>query len=694
MPDEQARSEAANNQGAANQGAAGDRGGASPPQAPQPGNAFNQRLDEARRVNLNNSLNNPANPAFPAPPGARHTEFSGDVQGEHVGITQAEVVINYNFSAEAARAWVHGGGSSAPSGGFNGGAIFNQYQQAMPGGIAFATGNVSGGTAQDRDTLPANQQEIREWYGRLNAVEKAFVQAMAILSGAPEHEIIEAAAELYRPFRVSDERRMMILDRSGVVDNGSYTAFQRLSLTLNSDLQAKTYTIRRQVDRVRRLFWQDAAANGFSNFALQVLKIIGEDTSIAGPVGQHFLRQLEKLSKSHMFKRESSWRLPRTLGSLWLDEDAYQLEDIARNWLIDRRGMRAGQRLDERIGEASQLLTDESVDEVSELLADEYAGEAGPWRVAHLLYGAYETECGDLDGGKGQVSGSIVLRLLNTWTIEAHTSSSSVFYNRLAYAIANTCSLIGQKTLPAALNGLKELLRYPIENDGRTISIPQEVFFHVVLAYVTLARYGSLGELLRHFATTIESLSYHRGDRRMRDPREYLSRREVTLNTLFCAFILLAVFSLSDKKENTRGLYSLTEHPGREAVIPDEKGRDVLLAGIITRVGPAWKQDVVTILCAMIIEGEDESESAFYLMHEWAETILRERGPQCLDLRAAYLEFVLDVLYQVDRWIRDLQRKMNILTLFTAQLRQWKKKGSPSLVAFANDLQKRLGVRS
>src|SRR5947209_1176802 len=103
---------------------------------------------------------------------------------------------------------------------------------------------------QDSTKLPETTEQIRDWYrNRLNDLEKCFVQAVAVLSGAPENEVRRVTSELYKP--VLAEARRQTARRPQSDDLPVFSE----SIVLDERFQAKTYTTIRKVEGARRVLW-------------------------------------------------------------------------------------------------------------------------------------------------------------------------------------------------------------------------------------------------------------------------------------------------------------------------------------------------------------------------------------------------------------------------------------------------------
>jgi hypothetical protein len=508
--------------------------------------------------------------------------------------------------------------------------------------------------------LPTKLEEVRSWYRKLSDIEQCFVQATAVLSGASVSDIRKAANELYKPIREAEEhregRRLALLRVQ--IEDTPYVPPSSSLRALDAQFLEKTYTTIRTVDGARRLFWQDTNEYGFSALSKLVLTVIEEEVPIGSQFGQSFLQQLELVSKQ--FDGVSAWRILHTMGELWLSSDVEELIETADRWAR------------------------------SESSDDWWNG-----RVASLLDGAYDAEYAQMGDQADQAIRSVVLNMLSGWTGEAHSSSDTALCARLGSAVAGAYGMIGQTLLQPALRGLEELMQFPLPVESQEFLVPVDVFASTVLSYATLARFGSAREVLARLASNTDQHAHRRRDRVFRNPRAYLAQRLVTLDVAFFTLIVLAAYSYDTFQGNTSGRYGrswiIPEHP----LIPDEQGRDVLLAGILTKTEPIWRQHIATLLCGMLVEGG--IDQTLLLMRNWAETVLKERGPGCLELRSVYLRFMVDVIHQAEQWCSDLRntayRSPMIIRPCMDILEQWRlesRHNPQPLGALAKDVQNRI----
>src|SRR5260370_24760927 len=147
----------------------------------------------------------------------------------------------------------------------------------------------------------------------------------------------------------------------------------------------------------------------------------------------------------------------------------------------------------------------------------------------------------------------------------------------------------------------------------------------------------------------------------------------VSLASVFDAFFFIAAASLTATQGNIPASYSPTEELPPYPAVPDENGRDVLLSGILAKEEIKWRGYVGTILCAVILEGKDKPP--FDLMRQWAEIVLKQQGSEDLELRAAYLQFMVELGKDVNRWCNQIQnsgyRPLPAFDAYKRRLRLW-----------------------
>jgi hypothetical protein len=505
---------------------------------------------------------------------------------------------------------------------------FAQAAEATMSGEALV--NNSAAAATQGTKLPETPDELAHWYyTRLDDAGRCYVQAAAILHGAPKHEVARVAGMLYSAAATPTTE-----DASSQTANKAkleHGAQPRLS---NAQLSVLTYTTTQFVRSANRLFWADANASGSSTFSVIVLNFIADEATgtdfLHGASGQGFMDQLEQWP--FKLKGECSWRSARALGVIWWSQDRGHLWRLANSW------------------------------------AEKEA--RSDWRLASaLLYGAYEAEYVELGERAEKPEQSQVAHHLNKWVNRMHSSGET----NMGCAAAYTYALIGQRSPSLALAGLSRLLQFPQSASDRSdVNLPLDVFFAGVFSYVSLAQAGHIREVLRDLATQAERLILYRDlPRHTGERRQYLRKRLVGLNAVFDAFFLLTAASLAGVQAQSRAGYRLSEPLAEYPALPDETGRDVLLAGVLAEDEFMWRNQIVALLCAALMDGKDSP--VFSLLHSWAKVLLDEQGPGAPELRAAYVQFIVQVIEQTQAWCTNLRASGYVPLPAVAACQRWLK---------------------
>ncbi|MBV9227945.1 MAG: hypothetical protein JOZ18_01435, partial [Chloroflexi bacterium] len=506
--------------------------------------------------------------------------------------------------------------------------------------------------------LPRNEKEIEHWYYReLNTRERCFVQAAAVLHGAPLRAISEATRELYAPLKEQDEAReearktqekpqpstpppaafqvpdappssvsdflvriyslIQQEERARVAQSNTTEEVmappppvESSSDSINTLLE-RTHTYTRRVNGATRLFWQDADENGLSHFSVDLLRFLSREASMEDMFGsqpdQSFLDIIGQWPTK--YQGERSWRSASALGIIWWHQDA-------RNFLWRQANKWA----------KSQQEQD--------------------WeRAAALLDGAYQIER-DTDA----VSSS-VLQLLEQWISTTHQAQNE---RGEGYAAARAYALIGRKSPEIALKGLERLLRFPqpqATNEGPRYP-PEDLFVFGVLKYVDLVRSGHVRQVLKHLADQAERYAHWQGNAQIKgERRENTNQRSVALYVIFTAFFLVASCSLSAVDNMVSANYSTSERLSDHPACPDGEGRDILLAGLLTKAEqPDWQDQLATLLCALIME--KNYQPALYLLRRWGEIVLQNKGANAA-FEVTYAQFLVKVGELIQIWSAD-----------------------------------------
>ena len=118
-------------------------------------------------------------------------------------------------------------------------------------------------------------------------------------------------------------------------------------------------------------------------------------------------------------------------------------------------------------------------------------------------------------------------------------------------------------------------------------------------------------------------------------------RRSTTdLHTTLTAFLLLTSCSLAAVDASTPA-YSATERLLDHLVFPDQSGRDIVLAGLLTTAEPDWQGQLALLLCSMI--ADKDHQAALYLMRRWGEIISKNKSVDAVILQDSYAQFLVKV---------------------------------------------------
>ncbi len=216
-----------------------------------------------------------------------------------------------------------------------------------------------------------------------------------------------------------------------------------------------------------------------------------------------------------------------------------------------------------------------------------------------------------------------------------------------------TYGLISRKVPDIALRGLERLLCFP-ESDAGTSweSIALFVWAESISNYVSVARSGQIRKALDHLARYAEMLIYQRQrPAKMSEREAYRERCRLNLEAVYNSFFLIILSSLAGARDDASVVYSLTEPLPDYPEIPDDTGRDMLLAGILSTEELRLHNCLATLLCAAIFAGKHRE--ACFFMHQWANIVLRDTSDQREQLQIAYAEFVTGVGKMVQQWEKD-----------------------------------------
>jgi hypothetical protein len=532
-------------------------------------------------------------------------------------------------------------------------------------GAAFVNESGAKATAGAK-ALPKSDREIEHWYYReLSVKDRCFVEAAAVLHGAPLRAIAEATKELYAPLKEKDEERRAQIQTQPIPQPKEevpllpasppssvpeflmrvYSLIQQEERTRAAQAQTstteavpappspsdptldsidglleRTHTYTLRVNGATRLLWQDADSSGLSRFSVDLLRFLARESAMEDMFGfgsqleQRFLDVIEQWPTK--YRGERSWRSASALGVIWWYQDARNLLwRQANKWAKSERGEN--------------------------------------WEhAAALLDGAYQVERGTMKAGIVDTANSSILQLLDQWTSIVHQAGTE---RSEGYAAARAYALIGRKSPEVALKGLENLLRFPQPqalNEGPNYP-PEDLFAFSVLKYVDIVRSGHIRQVLNHLADEAEHYSHWRGTRQTRgERRENPHQRTVALDVIFTAFFLVASCSLSAVDENVPATYTTTGRLSDHPSCPDKKGRDILLAGLLTTTEqPLWQDQLAALLCAII--AEKNYQPALYLMRRWGEIVLKDQSMDADVLEEAYAKFLVKVGNLILSWSAD-----------------------------------------
>jgi hypothetical protein len=500
----------------------------------------------------------------------------------------------------------------------------------------------------DTTKLPETEEEFSIWFYELSDYEQSYVQAAAVLHGAPVHEVSNRADMLYK--RLTEHVAILESSFSSEPQSSERRETQQRGTPRFSEtflhklpgrkLRIDTHTITRRIDGVERLYWQDVDSHGLSKFGLHLLDFLTSEFISRGEHGQIFLKVLEEWLKD--INVEVSWKAARSFGVILWCHDTDRLGSTAERWAKED-SLRSRRR------------------------------------SAELLDGAFEIECLRTHATENGSSSSIVLSLLNNWIDRVHkefretTSRPSRATINLGCAVASAYGWIGQRSPVIALDGLECLLKLP---QSRATNETQSIFAAGVSTYVTLIWSGHVRFVLERLAANAEKLSHQRNfPLTVIERQQYRRHREVFLNGTFEAFFLIAAVSMTSIGDKRITSYSLTESFPANPAIPDPCGRDVLLTGVLS--ANDVRKNVTILLCAAILE--QKSGLAFGLMRYWTEVILGITETQSNESSEIYLsfqQFVVNLGESVNKWCLDLReqgfRSPEAFDGFKNRLQRWR----------------------
>lgn len=513
-------------------------------------------------------------------------------------------------------------------------------------------------TRTNSDLLPHNSKEIESWYYQeLNDGERCFVKACAVLHGATLRAIGEATKELYTAQKDGSRENVQTVSSGEeppstlppqmpetllwVYERGQQTERARAmraqisrrenerkpteteAIPLHSldTLLERTYTYAAYTNGATRIFWKDTNL-GLSNFSIELLRFLAREAAMEEMFGpQAGLRFLDIVKQwPEKFRGERSWRSANALGVIWWHQDAKNLL-----WRQADKWAKSQQKQD--------------------------------WEhAAALLDGAYQVERLTLKPDANGNINSSVLQLLDRWTATAHkwitTTHQPPVKRGEGYAAARAYALIGRKSPEVALQGLEQLLHFPPrqQSTAKTGRDPAEdLFISGVIKYADIARAGHIRQILKHLANDVELHIRRQGSSRIKRGIDKNAEQSASaLHVILTAFILVTSCSLSGVDSNVAATYHPSEHLPKYPICPDNNGKDILLAGILTTAEPLWREQLITLLASIIFE--KNYPAAFYLMIRWGEIVLKDESEDAPAFEDAYVQFLVKVGQQILAW--------------------------------------------
>lgn len=502
--------------------------------------------------------------------------------------------------------------------------------------------------------LPETEEELSRWYYKeLQESERAFVQAVAVVHGAPQHEVIDISKELF-------------------------AAVQHESpppLLTPAELYKHTHTKAQLLSEVTRVFWEDADASGNSRFHLRILRFLSTTEVTAWTRGHEAGGGLFDLIKEWpiTLPGESAWRTARALGIMW-KEEKQRLREQADAW--------ANGSKHQEWSSAASLLN--GAYDLERFLADEQAAAS---KDAPTQEGAEATDS----------KNSPILQWIRAWVTEANGADKIGPGCAAAYAYG----LIGRQYPQVALEGLDQLLGFPRHRAEDEILLSLTIFAAGLEGYLTMAASGHIFQVLTYLANVAECLVHRpEGSVETRKREREKLGRDVRLFGIFTAFFLLASVSHTGTQKKQRASYSRKQTFPERAPFPDDQGRDVLLMALLAQGSRPflWRKSVTFLLCAALLDGNPAAVTQ--VLKRWGHIVIRQKGEEQQALYNAYVAFMVELgkLAQVwtDDLARDRLRPRAGLQAYLYRIRLWqysKKRGEPPPLAdLAREVLAQLGV--
>lgn len=474
---------------------------------------------------------------------------------------------------------------------------------------------------ESNPAAPDTDEKFSAWYYQLTLYEQCFVLAASVFHGSSAHEVSKRAEKLYKRLNRQGEQDTAEIASQTIEQTVNLQAEDVLSIQYKPRhaLYTATLTKTERVDGVERLFWQDVDAHGVSTFGLHLLVFLVKEFVSKGERGQRFLDLLKEWSKEA--RSEDAWRVAHAYGVVLWHQNIHQLRYEAH----------------ERANVSS--LSDSS-----------------RMRTASFLDGAYEIEyvtCSKAVAENEQTS--TVLQLLRSWVdgIALRSGESGRKMSRgrinMACAAASTYGLLGKRSPMVALYGIEHLFQ---QLQDESLDWVSDVFAAATATYVTLTWAGHIRPILYHLAACADVLVHQRQQPAKNNrSKQYYQQRSLRFNATSGAFFLIAATSFSGTQHGLRASYSPTDPLPEQIAIPDPHGHDILLKGVLLPEEQAWREQIMILLCAAIIE--KKSRPAFDLLQQWATLLSPIQEPQ---LHNAFIQFLVDLGKKLEIWCSDIHQ--------------------------------------
>lgn len=398
--------------------------------------------------------------------------------------------------------------------------------------------------------LPNTLEGLEEWYyDALNEYERCFVQALAVLYGAPLGDISDATRKLYKV---------------GAKDSTETLSFKRREL-----LRHVSATTRR-VNMVDRTFWRNRDVQAQQDFTLRLLHFLAEETALT-------------INDSRFADILCEWA--ETLSGECSRKAAYAVGVLLYYQSADELWRKANAWADSNFAKTRHL-------------------------AASALLGAYDVDKLESPERADDAQKSPVFRLLNQWVERAENARNPRVGSAAANTYRLMSRKVPDIAL-AGIESLLCFPESRASSDWESISVG--VWVECISAYIGIAWSGQIRKVLAHLARYAKMLLIHQHRPKQTDEREaYDNRRKLNLGAVLDIFFFTALSSLGSVQENGAIHYDLTDPLPEPLELLDEQGRDILLAGILSSREARWRSNLLLLLCAAIF-AEREREAFFFL---------------------------------------------------------------------------------